>query len=141
MCCILRRPSVSNQRMHGFLYTRAGKRNLQTTDLYIDLERNIHIYARSAHRNNRHRMCTLFFFRSENFVSTKWRISKGIFGSSGEELCMVRMYFLSSKVYKNTYDNQLCNLPESRFTAFAWIPNFSSSSFFPVGEIGCLFKR
>ena len=34
--------------------------------------------ARVIHRNNRHRMRTPLFSHS-NFVSTKWRISKGIF--------------------------------------------------------------
>ena len=35
------------------------------------------------HRNNRYTVeCVLLSFFSENFVSTKWRIYKGIFGSS-----------------------------------------------------------
>ena len=51
--------------------------------------------------------CVLLSFFSENFVSTKWRIYKGIFGSSrllrkgisrGREEC--DYFFLSNKVYK-----------------------------------------
>ena len=51
--------------------------------------------------------CVLLSFFSENFVFTKWRIYKGIFGSSrllrkgisrGREEC--DCFFLSNKVYK-----------------------------------------
>ena len=39
---------------------------------------SIYTYLEASHRNNRHRMRTPLFSQS-NFVSTKWRISKGIF--------------------------------------------------------------
>ena len=80
--------------------------------------------------------CVLSSFFAVKILFLQNGVFKRAFLVVPEENCAwCECIFLSSKVYENSYDNQLCNLPESRFTAFAWIPNFCSSRFFPVGEI------
>ena len=66
-----------------------------------------------GHRNNRHRMRTPLFSQS-NFVSTKWRISKGIFARpnpTGKKMCAAArseiVYFFKLHFVKSYNQNYI----------------------------------
>ena len=73
-----------------YLFSAFDVMKRKSIELYFPMViRFLKIYIRAflrlnaPHRNNRYRIeCVLLSFFSENFVSTKWRIYKGIFGSS-----------------------------------------------------------